>query len=70
MSAIETLLRLGEQYAGHAKNVTGQSVDTVQSTRAQGPLRKAESDLKTVLERFANSTSFDDLFDSINDFGA
>ncbi|QIW95304.1 hypothetical protein AMS68_000822 [Peltaster fructicola] len=64
--AIDTLLRLGEEYTGHAKNVAGQSVDAVQGGREQTSVQRAEADLKTLLERFANSTSFDDLFDSIN----
>jgi len=64
--AIDTLLRLAEEYAGHTKNVAAQSTDAVQGAREQSHLQKAETDLRTLLERFANSTSFDDLFDSIN----
>ena len=46
MQAIDTLLRLGEEYTGHAKNLSGQTVDAIQTGREQGPVQKAESDLK------------------------
>lgn len=64
--AIDTLLRLAEQYTGHAKNVAGQTANTVQAGRDQSSVQRAETDLRLLLERFANYTSFDDLFDSIN----
>ncbi|KAF2773116.1 hypothetical protein EJ03DRAFT_286851 [Teratosphaeria nubilosa] len=64
--AIDTLLRLAEEYTGHTKNVAGQSQDAVKGAHDQDSLQIAEADLKTLLERFANSTSFDDLFDSVN----
>jgi len=64
--AIETLLRLAEQYAGHSKNLGQQAQGTVQDAHRDDALQLAEADLKTLLERFANSTSFDDLIDSIN----
>jgi len=81
--AIETLLSLAEEYAGHGRNVAGQGAGTVKGAHADDSLQLAETDLKvyidflhssqpmltnlkTLLERFANSTSFDDLFDSIN----
>lgn len=62
--AITTLLDLAEEYGGHAKNLGQQSTGTVKDTRSG--LAQAEEDLKTLLERFANGTSSDDLFDSIN----
>jgi len=65
--AIETLIRLAEQYTGHGKNLAGQSKNQVQGARqGDDALQLAEADLKTLLERFANSTSFDDVIDSIN----
>jgi len=64
--AIETLLGLAEQYAGHSRNVVQQSTGTVKGAHQDDALQTAETDLKTLLERFANSTSFDDLIDSIN----
>ncbi|KAF2161296.1 hypothetical protein M409DRAFT_28335 [Zasmidium cellare ATCC 36951] len=64
--AIETLLRLAEEYTGHTKNVASQSQGAVKGARNQDSLSTAEADLRILLERFANSTSFDDLFDAIN----
>ncbi|KAK4505696.1 hypothetical protein PRZ48_003661 [Zasmidium cellare] len=64
--AIDTLLRLAEEYTGHTKNVASQSQGAVKGARNQDSLTTAEADLRVLLERFANSTSFDDLFDSIN----
>ncbi|KAF2746134.1 hypothetical protein M011DRAFT_468994 [Sporormia fimetaria CBS 119925] len=64
--AIETLLRLAEQYAGHSKDVALQSKGTVKGAHTDDALQLAEADLKTLLERFANNTSFDDLIDAVN----
>ncbi|KAI5368285.1 putative bactericidal permeability-increasing protein, alpha/beta domain superfamily [Septoria linicola] len=64
--AIDTLLRLAEEYTGHTKDVAAQSQGAVKGAHNQDTLNSAEADLRTLLERFANSTSFDDLFDSIN----
>jgi hypothetical protein len=82
--AIETLLRLAEQYSGHTKNVTQQATGTVKGAHQDTALQTAEADikvcstgfhsenadwltnLKTLLERFANGTSSDDLIESIN----
>lgn len=66
MRAVETLLRLAEDYAGHSKNLAGQGSGAVKGAHKDDSLQAAETDLKTLIERFANSTSLDDLFDSIN----
>ncbi|KAL9086508.1 MAG: hypothetical protein Q9165_007124 [Trypethelium subeluteriae] len=63
--AVETLLRLAEEYTGHSRTIAQSSGGTVKGARTDD-VQKAEADLKTLLERFANSTSMDDLFDSIN----
>lgn len=63
--AITYLLDLAEQYTGHAKNIGQQATGTVKDAHRSG-LDQAEEDLKTLLERFANGTSSDDLFESIN----
>lgn len=62
--AIETLLRLAEQYAGHGKNLGQQTTGTVQDFRSNNI--HWLTNIKTLLERFANNTSSDDLIDSIN----
>jgi hypothetical protein len=61
--AIETLLSLAEQYSGHGKNLGQQGKGSVQGFLSEN---KWLTNLKTLLERFANNTSFDDLIESIN----
>lgn len=62
--AISTLLDLAEQYGGHANRLTSGGAGTVKDARSS--FAQAESDLKTLIERFANGTSSDDLWDSVN----
>lgn len=62
--AITTLLDLAEEYGGHGRKLASGSTGTVQQTRSS--LAQAEADLKTLIERFANGTSSDDLFASLN----
>ncbi|KAB8360708.1 hypothetical protein FH972_024444 [Carpinus fangiana] len=64
--AISTLLRLAETYTSHGKDVAGQSTGAVKGAHTDDGLRSAEADLKVLIERFANSTSMDDLVDSVN----
>lgn len=64
--AIETLLSLAETYAGHGRDLSSQGVGTVKGARSDEGLQAAETDLRTLIERFANGTSADDLFESIN----
>ncbi|KAK1997981.1 hypothetical protein LX36DRAFT_577298 [Colletotrichum falcatum] len=61
--AIETLLNLAEEYAGHSRSIAQGGTGTVKDARAG--LAQAESDLKTLIERFANGTSTEDFFESI-----
>ncbi|KAI1503297.1 hypothetical protein F5X99DRAFT_375598 [Biscogniauxia marginata] len=62
--AISTLLDLAEQYGKHGKSLTTGGAGTVKEARSG--LAAAEADLKTLIERFANGTSSDDLWASIN----
>ncbi|KAI9745157.1 MAG: hypothetical protein M1818_001435 [Claussenomyces sp. TS43310] len=64
--AIDTLLELAETYSGHANNLAQQSGGAVKGAHADSALQMAEKDLKTLIERFANGTSADDLIDSID----
>ncbi|KAF2190228.1 hypothetical protein K469DRAFT_560616 [Zopfia rhizophila CBS 207.26] len=66
LRAVETLLRLAEQYTGHSRELAVQGKGAVKGAHEDDGLQMAEADLKTLLERFANSTSSDDLFDAIN----
>ena len=62
--AIQTLLDLAEEYGSHANRLAKGGQGTVSDARAA--LAQAEGDLKTLIERFANGTSTDDLWESIN----
>lgn len=62
--AISTLLDLAEQYGGHANSLASGGTGTVKDARSS--LAQAEADLKTLIERFANGTSSDDLWDAVN----
>jgi hypothetical protein len=64
--AIETLLDLAERYSNHGKILGQQGKGSVQGAHQDDALTTAEADLRTLLERFANNTSFDDLIESIN----
>lgn len=64
--AIETLLDLAERYAGHGRQLGQESAGTVKQAHGDSALTRAERNLKTLVERFANFTSLDDLFESLN----
>jgi Family of unknown function (DUF5923)/Protein of unknown function (DUF4449) len=66
LQAINTLLDLAETYVGHGNTILNQSVGTVQGAHEDNALRNAEADLKTLIERFANNTSTNDLWDAID----
>lgn len=62
--AVQTLLDLAEEYSDHANRLARSGSGTVKDARSN--LVQAETDLKTLIERFANGTSTDDLWASIN----
>jgi hypothetical protein len=62
--AIQTLLRLAQNYGRHGRIIGQGSADTAQQARSG--FASAEHDLRTLIERFANGTSTSDLWDSIN----
>jgi len=64
--AIVTLLDLAERYASRGKDLTQQTAGTVKGAHSDDALTRVEANLKTLVERFANFTSLDDLFDSLN----
>ncbi|KAF8421047.1 hypothetical protein EV426DRAFT_226581 [Tirmania nivea] len=65
--AIDTLLRLAENYRGHASTAVVEGRNQISGAHEDDHLQAAENSLKTLIERFANYTSLDDMFDSIND---
>ena len=44
--AIETLLRLAEEYTGHTKQFTGQGASTIKGAHGDNSIQAAEADLK------------------------
>jgi Family of unknown function (DUF5923) len=65
--AIDTLLSLAEEYAGHAKSVAKDSHREAKRTAGDSNLQKAHRELKTLLENFADYSSMDDMFDAGDD---
>lgn len=61
--AIQTLLRLAENYGKHGRTYGQGSAGTVKDARSG--FAAAEADLRTLIERFANGTSTSDLWASI-----
>ncbi|BFZ59546.1 hypothetical protein YB2330_000557 [Saitoella coloradoensis] len=65
--AIDTLLSIAENYKGVTKDVKNQAHGAAKQTADDDHVQLAKDELKTVIERFANSTSLDDVFDSFNE---
>lgn len=61
--AIQTLLRLAENYGKYGRSYGQGSADTTKQARSG--FAAAEADLRTLIERFANGTSTSDLWESI-----
>ncbi|KAH8812068.1 hypothetical protein F5884DRAFT_301727 [Xylogone sp. PMI_703] len=64
--AVNTILNLAENYGGHANTIGQQSATSAKTFHEDEAVQTAKHDLKRLIERFANNTSTDDLFDSIN----
>ncbi|KAL4811252.1 hypothetical protein BDV18DRAFT_7211 [Aspergillus unguis] len=63
--AIETMLDLAEKYGSRSRHAVQQGTSSVQGTRGGGKIQTMEKSLRTLIERFANSTSMDDFFDAL-----
>lgn len=61
--AVQTILHLAENYGRHGRVVGKGAADTTKQTRTG--FQQAEYDLRTLIERFANGTSTEDLWNSI-----
>src|SRR5690606_19454880 len=68
--AIDTLLYLAENYSDHAQTFAKDSASKNQGVAKDDHVQTAQRDLKVLIERFANYTSLDDLFDALNDLYA
>ncbi|KAJ5544819.1 hypothetical protein N7535_006793 [Penicillium sp. DV-2018c] len=64
--AVETLLGLAEQYAGHTKEATKQGGSSARDVMKNDSVQAVKYNLRTLIERFANNTSLDSFFDSLN----
>ncbi|WEW61717.1 hypothetical protein PRK78_007211 [Emydomyces testavorans] len=65
--AIETLLSVAETYTGHTRDLSKQGAGSLKGARDESSgIKRLESNLRVLIERFANSTSLDDLFEAIN----
>ncbi|PKX92530.1 uncharacterized protein P174DRAFT_421582 [Aspergillus novofumigatus IBT 16806] len=64
--AVGTLLSLAEKYGRHTRDISQQGAGTTKELRGNERIRSMETNLKTLIERFANSTSLDDFFDSLD----
>ncbi|KAJ5762192.1 uncharacterized protein N7511_005574 [Penicillium nucicola] len=64
--AVETLLTMAEQYAGHTKDVSQQGGTAARGVLKTDSVQAVQSNLRTLIERFANNTSLDSFFNSLN----
>lgn len=64
--AVDFFLDRAENYTGAAKNATGQSGGHVNAVRSDSHYQKAEQNLQTLLERFADNQSMQPIFDAVN----
>jgi len=55
--AIDTILRLAEEYSSHGKNVANQSTSSVKGAHNQDSLQLAEADLKVCFLRLCRTTA-------------
>ena len=67
LEAIDTLISLAEEYAGHAKTVGKDTNREVHHSADDPNVQNAYHELKTLLENFADWTSMDDMFDAADD---
>ena len=64
--AIQSLLRLAEQYGKRAREHAGGSAASARQEEASSGISAAEADLRTLVERFANGTSTAGLWEAID----
>ncbi|KAI5479947.1 hypothetical protein MNV49_002237 [Pseudohyphozyma bogoriensis] len=64
--AIEYFLDRAEKYHGHAQNISKDGAGQALEVRNDEAYQAAETELRTLLERFANGQSSQPIFDSVN----
>lgn len=60
------MLGLAEQYAGHTKDVSKQGGSSARNVLKTDDVQAVQYNLRTLIERFANHTSLDSFFESLN----
>ncbi|TFY82424.1 hypothetical protein EWM64_g1578, partial [Hericium alpestre] len=64
--SIRWLLNFIEEYASHGKSAVGHGKESQQRVTGNSNLQQATTEIRTLLERFANGQSMDPIFDAIN----
>ncbi|KAJ5972111.1 uncharacterized protein N7479_002029 [Penicillium vulpinum] len=64
--AVETLLSMAEQYVGHTKDISKKGGSSARNVLKTDDIQAVQYNLRTLIERFANHTSLDSFFDSLN----
>ncbi|KAJ5206103.1 hypothetical protein N7491_003278 [Penicillium cf. griseofulvum] len=64
--AVETLLSMAEQYAGHTKDFSKKGSSSARDVLKTDNIQAVQYNLRTLIERFANHTSLDNFFESLN----
>jgi hypothetical protein len=64
--AVETLLTMAEQYAGHTKDISKEGGSSARDVLKTDNVQAVQQNLRTLIERFANNTSLDSFFESLN----
>ena len=64
LEAVDTLISLAEEYVGHTKSVALDTHREAKRTVSDSNLQKAQTELKTLLENFADGASMDDMLDA------
>ncbi|KIJ60506.1 hypothetical protein HYDPIDRAFT_170143 [Hydnomerulius pinastri MD-312] len=64
--AMKWLLSFAEEYAGHGQTMTGKGKESGGAITGDPALRQSTSELRQLLERFANEKSMNGIFDAAN----
>lgn len=64
--AVETLLNMAEQYAGHTRDLSKEGSSSARDVLKSDDVQAVQYNLRTLIERFANHTSLDGFFESLN----
>ena len=59
-------MNLAEQYAGHTKGLSKEGSSSAREVLKSDNVQAVQYNLRTLIERFANYTSLDGFFESLN----